>query len=74
LHLVLSLGRKELDRKLAKELRLRGVVLQTVSDFGGDTDEVLMGYGHMEEAEARSAADLLGEACAAIGVGSFTAP
>jgi len=74
LHLVLSLGRRELDRKLAKELRRQGVVLQSVGDFGGDTDEVLMGYGHMEEAEARIAADLLGEACAAIGVGSFTAP
>jgi GntR family transcriptional regulator/MocR family aminotransferase len=73
LHLVLSLGRRELDRKLAKALRLRGVVLQSVSDFGGDTDEVLMGYGHMEEAQARIAADLLGEACAAIGVGSFRA-
>jgi GntR family transcriptional regulator / MocR family aminotransferase len=74
LHLVLSLGRRELDRKLAKELRLKGVVLQSVSDFGGDTDEVLMGYGHMDEAEGLVATDLLGEACAAIGVRSCGRP
>lgn len=70
LHLVLTLGRRELDRKLAKELRLRGVVLQSVGDFGGDTDEVLMGYGHMERVEAQVAAHLLGDACAATGVRS----
>jgi len=74
LHLVLSLGRRELDRKLAKELRLQGVVLQSVGDFGGDTDEVLMGYGHMDEAEALVAIDLLGDACAAIGVRSRRHP
>lgn len=68
LHLVLTLGRKELDRKLARELRQRGVALQSVSDFGGNSDEVLMGYGHMEKAEARIAADLVGAACAAIGM------
>jgi GntR family transcriptional regulator / MocR family aminotransferase len=68
LHLVLTLGRRELDRKLAKELRARGVVLHTVGDFGGDTDEVLMGYGHMERAGAQVAVDLLCDACAAIGV------
>lgn len=68
LHLVLTLGRKELDRKLAKELRVRGVVLQTVGDFGGDTDEVLMGYGHMERAGAQVAAHLLREAYLATGV------
>jgi GntR family transcriptional regulator/MocR family aminotransferase len=58
LHLVLTLGRRELDRKLARELRMRGVVLQSVGEFGGDTDEVLMGYGHMEKAEARIATEL----------------
>jgi len=62
----LTLGRKELDRKLAKELKARGVVLQTVTDFGGETDEVLMGYGHMERTETQAAADLLRGACAAI--------
>lgn len=72
LHLVLTLGRRELDRELAKELRLGGVVLQTVGEFGGDTDEVLMGYGHMEEAEARIATGLLGDACATIGVRSLS--
>jgi len=66
LHLVLTLGRRELDRKLAKELRARGVVLQTVSDFGGDTDEVLIGYGHMDSSDARTAAGLLSDACAAV--------
>ena len=70
LHLILSLGRRELDRELVKELRRRGVVLQSVGDFGGDTDELLMGYGHMDNAEARVAADLLRDACAAIGVRS----
>jgi len=66
LHFLLTLGRKELDRKLAKELKARGVVLQTVTDFGGETDEVLMGYGHMERTETQAAADLLRGACAAI--------
>jgi GntR family transcriptional regulator/MocR family aminotransferase len=46
---------------------MRGVVLQSVGEFGGDTDEVLMGYGHMEEAEARIATELLADACATIG-------
>ena len=68
MHLVLTLGRRELDRKLAGELRSRGVVLQTVADFGGNTDEVLMGYGHMDKAQANVAADLLRAACGAIGV------
>ena len=68
LHLVLTLGRKELDRKLASELRLRGVALQTASDFGGDSDEVLMGYGHMATAEAAVAVGLLADTYAAIGV------
>jgi GntR family transcriptional regulator / MocR family aminotransferase len=67
LHLVLSLGRRELDRRLAQELRQRGVVLQSVGDFGGETDEVLMGYGHMEEAGIEAAARMLGDACAAAG-------
>lgn len=62
LHLVLTLGRRELDRKLANKLRARGVVLQTVGDFGGDTDEVLMGYGHMERAGTEVAAQLLRDA------------
>lgn len=62
LHLVLTLGRKELDRKLAQELRERGVALQTVGDFGGSTDEVLMGYGHMEIADAQAAVHVLRDA------------
>jgi GntR family transcriptional regulator / MocR family aminotransferase len=67
LHLVLTLGHRDLDRKLAKHLRQQGVMLQTVADFGGDTDEVLMGYGHMQATGARAAAALLASACAAIG-------
>jgi len=70
LHLVLTLGRNELDRKLAKELRVRGVALQTVGDFGGDTEEVLMGYGHMERDEAQAAVDFLRDAYAAMAVRS----
>lgn len=67
LHLVLTLGSKELDRKLANELRRRGVMLQTVREFGGDTDEILMAYGHMEFAEIQAAADMLGQACSYVG-------
>ena len=70
MHLVLTLGSRELDRKLAKQLQLQlqGVALQSVNDFGGDTDEVLMGYGHMGKTETQVATDLLADACAVIGV------
>ena len=68
LHLVLTLGSRELDRKLAGQLQLQGVALQSVNDFGGDTDEVLMGYGHMGKTETQVATDLLADACSAIGV------
>jgi GntR family transcriptional regulator/MocR family aminotransferase len=65
LHLVLTTGRPQRDRKLAREPRSRDVALDTVSAFGGKTDEILMGYGHMQKADIRVAARLLREACTA---------
>lgn len=66
LHLVLSLGKTELNQQLAVELRLRGVLLQSVKDFGGQSDELLLGYGHMSEADVVLGAKLLGQACASV--------
>jgi GntR family transcriptional regulator/MocR family aminotransferase len=63
LHIVLSLRSEDLDRRLAAELRSKGVVLQSAADFGDCGPDLLMGYGHMSHQELESAVELLRSAC-----------
>jgi GntR family transcriptional regulator/MocR family aminotransferase len=63
LHIVLSLRSEDLDRRLAAELRGKGVVLQSAADFGDCGPDLLMGYGHMSHQELERAVELLRSAC-----------
>ena len=62
LHLVLSTGQPARDKQLAAQLGKLGVALQTVRKFGGNSDEVLLGYGHMDAGDIEQAVGLLGQA------------
>jgi GntR family transcriptional regulator/MocR family aminotransferase len=62
LHIVLTMGEPTLDSKLARQLRRLGIAFQTIREFGGDSDEVLLGYGQMSPAEIELAAELMAEA------------
>ena len=62
LHLVLSPGQPARDKQLAAQLGKLGVALQTVRKFGGNSDEVLLGYGHMDAGDIEQAVGLLGQA------------
>ena len=62
LHIVLTMGGPTLDKQLARQLRTRGIAFQTIREFGGDSDEVLLGYGHMSARDIEQAAELMAEA------------
>ncbi|NRF70783.1 PLP-dependent aminotransferase family protein [Aquincola sp. S2] len=62
LHIALTMGEPTLDRRLARRLRELGIAFQTMREFGGDSDEVLLGYGHMSAHEIEHAAELLAKA------------
>jgi GntR family transcriptional regulator/MocR family aminotransferase len=62
LHIVLTMGHPTLDRQLAVQLRKLGVTFQTIREFGGSSDEVLLGYGHMSAREIEQAVGLLAKA------------
>ena len=64
LHIVLTMGEPRLDKKLARQLHTLGIAFQTVREFGGDSDEVLLGYGHMSAPEIERAAELVAVAMA----------
>jgi GntR family transcriptional regulator/MocR family aminotransferase len=59
LHVVLSMGNTTLDRQLSEKLSKLGVKCQTIREFGGNSDEVLLGYGHMSGSEIEKALGLL---------------
>lgn len=63
-HVVLTAGQAQPDDLLAQCIRQRGVILQTLRDFGGEQPTPLMGYGHMGKADLASAATLLAAAWA----------
>jgi GntR family transcriptional regulator/MocR family aminotransferase len=67
LHIVLTMGEPTLDRKLAGQLRRLGIAFQTIRQFGGDSDEVLLGYGQMSPREIEQAAELMAKAVAQLG-------
>ena len=62
LHLVLTTGQSARDRQLAAQLGKLGVALETVREFGGNSDEVLLGYGHMDARDIEQAVGILGQA------------
>ena len=62
LHMVLTMGEPTSDKQLARQLRSLGITLQTIREFGGDSDEVLLGYGHMHVQEIEHAVGLLAKA------------
>lgn len=62
LHIVLTMGHSTFDRQLAKQLSNLGITFQTVREFGGNSDEVLLGYGHMSAREIGQAVALLSDA------------
>lgn len=63
LHVVLSTGDPTGDARLSERLRRRGVALQTLKDFGGSNDEVLLSYGHMSPRDIEQAVDILKTCC-----------
>ena len=67
LHIVLTMGKPALDKKLARQLRMLGVAFQTIRKFGGDSDEVLLGYGQMSPREIERAAELMARATELMG-------
>jgi GntR family transcriptional regulator/MocR family aminotransferase len=73
LHIVLTMGDPTRDEQLARRLHRLGVAFQTIREFGGDSDEVLLGYGHMSASEIEQAAGLLHEALAGLGTGQRAA-
>ena len=62
LHIVLTMGDAKLDKQLARQLHKLGVMFQTIKQFGGHGDEVLLGYGHMDAHEIERAVELLSQA------------
>ena len=68
LHIVLTMGEPAADKKLARQLRRLGVALQTIREFGGDSDELLLGYGQMSPREIERAAELIARATELMGV------
>lgn len=73
LHIVLTMGDRPRDEQLARQLRGLRVGFQTIREFGGDSDEVLLGYGHMNASEIEQAARLLHEALAGLRTGQRAA-
>lgn len=63
-HVVLTSGGAKADGLLATCIRQRGIVLQTLHDFGGHQHTPLMGYGHMSKTDLASAGALLAAAWA----------
>jgi GntR family transcriptional regulator/MocR family aminotransferase len=62
LHIVLTMGHPTFDQGLAEQLGRLGVAHQTVRQFGGRDDQLLLGYGHMDAREIEQAAGLLAQA------------
>jgi GntR family transcriptional regulator/MocR family aminotransferase len=62
LHIVLTTGHATLDKALAEQLGKLGVAHQTVREFGGRSNALLLGYGHMGAREIEQAAGLLAQA------------
>ena len=62
LHIVLTMGHSTSDKALAEQLSKLGVAHQSVREFDGHSDEVLLGYGHMSAREIEQAARVLAEA------------
>jgi GntR family transcriptional regulator/MocR family aminotransferase len=67
LHIVLTMGEPTRDKQLARQLRRLGIAFETIREFGGDSDELLLGYGHMSAREIELAADLMTKAIALVG-------
>lgn len=64
LHIVLTTGQPVRDKRLAMQLQKLGAAFQTVRAFGGHSDEVLLGYGHMSAHDIKQAVELLCQALA----------
>lgn len=67
LHIVLTMGEPTRDKQLARQLRRLGITFETIRQFGGDSDELLLGYGHMSAREIELAAELMTKAIALVG-------
>ena len=65
---MLTMGEPAADKKLARQLRRLGVALQTIREFGGDSDELLLDYGQMSPREIERAAELIARATELMGV------
>lgn len=59
LHIALNAGTRQRDQRLIRSVRQAGVLLDTLRDFGGAEDALLLGYGHMSPKDVEAACGAL---------------